>query len=139
MPANAPITGSGNQASAFARTLVGMSADEIRRLARLVRASDDVGWWEAVVAVDRQLRRAHLLRRAALAGRAATQAVLIGAGRNGMDTDPDVIAVARAADDAARALMAGGGALAEAMPLLAGWAEVGLLPVRVAMQARFSR
>jgi hypothetical protein len=130
MPTNPTRTDSVTEAFAFARAVLRMTGGDIRRLAASGRAGDDVAWWHAVVAVDHRLRRARLVRQGTMAGRAATQAVLIAASRSGLDLDADVIAVARAAADAARAVVAGGLRLRETDALLVPWAELGVLGER---------
>lgn len=93
---------------AFTHTLRTLSRDDIRRHATQVHATaDDVGWWHTTIEVDRRLRDARLSRRAAAAAHAARDVVLATATRAADEIDAEVIAVARAASDAARALVAG--------------------------------
>ena len=125
MAATVPTTVPAYEASVFAHAVLRLTADDLRRLTDRARNLDDVTWWHAVVAVDRRLRGAQLLRHATMAGRVATQAVLTAANRAGVDIDSDLLAIARAAGDAARAVVAGGQTLPEAQPLLALWADIG--------------
>jgi hypothetical protein len=130
MPTTAPSADPVGQAFAFAHRVLRLTADDLRSLSTLTPVGDDVAWWDAVGAIERRLRAAHLLREAAVAGRVATQAVFTVANRTGVDVDRDVVAVAHAAGDAARAVVAGGAAAADAQLLLAPWAALGLLPAR---------
>jgi hypothetical protein len=127
MPTTVPTTDPVSQALAFARSVLRMSADDVRHLTTLTPLSDDVAWWDAVAAIDHRLQAAHLLRQASIAARLATQAVFTVANRAGLAVDRHVVAVAHAAGDAARALVAGGRSLPKAQPLLAPWAAMGLL------------
>jgi hypothetical protein len=136
MPTTLRTTDSVSQAFAFAHRLLRMSADDIRRLSALTPVGDDVAWWDAVAGIEHRLRGAHLLRQAAVAGRVATQAVFTVANRAGVDVDRRVVAVAHAAGDAARALVAGGASVVEAQPLLAPWAAVGLVVERTPCRSR---
>ena len=95
--------------SAFTRSLRAMSPDEIRRHAtRLDATRDELAWWRSTIDVDRRLRETHLSLFAAAAARAARDAVFAAANRDahGIDTDV-VVAVSRAAGDAARCIVAG--------------------------------
>ncbi len=94
----------------FIRRLARLSAGQITGLAaRLwdVDPDDDVAWWRATIAVDGSLRRGHRSTRSATAASAAGRAVVAAARRAGLDpAAADVIVVAKAAGDAARALVA---------------------------------
>jgi hypothetical protein len=69
---------------------------------------DDMAWWHATMALERGLRRTHRLRRAATAARIASEAVFAAARRaRRQPDDPDILVVARAASEVARALVAG--------------------------------
>lgn len=95
--------------SAFTRSLRAMSPDDIRRHAtRLDATRDELAWWRSTIDVDRRLRDAHLSRLAAVAARAARDAVLAAANRDAHGIDADVIVtVSRAAAEAARGIVAG--------------------------------
>jgi hypothetical protein len=72
-------------------------------------ADGEVAWWRATMAVNAALRRQRRTREAGLAAHHASAAVLDAARLCGaMDEDRDTVtAVARAASDVARALVAG--------------------------------
>jgi hypothetical protein len=73
--------------------------------------SGELAWWHATVEVDRLVRLHHAGRRASLAASQAVAAVTASARAGGLDLkDHRVVAVARAAADAARALTAGAAA-----------------------------
>ena len=95
---------------ALTQTLRAMSTDDIRRQAmRLASTGDELGWWRSTIEVERRLHDSRLSRRGAAAASVARNAVLAAAGRDnaqGLDADM-VAAVARAAAEAARALVAG--------------------------------
>ena len=95
--------------SAFTRSLRAMSPDDIRRHAtRLDATHDELAWWRSTIDVERRLREAHLSLLAAAAARAARDAVLAAANRDAHGIDTDVIvAVSRAAAEAARGIIAG--------------------------------
>jgi hypothetical protein len=92
-----------------------MPAATIRQVGSLVReehrcAADEIAWWNATIRVDRLVHRQHQRHMAASAATTASRAVLHAASRCGLrPNDPDVIATARAASDAARAVVAGRG------------------------------
>ena len=89
-----------------------MPPADIRAIGRRVRAehrsaAEEAAWWQATARVDRSVRRLRLRCPAALSGTQAARAVKAAAARAGLSTvDPDVVATARAASDAARALVA---------------------------------
>jgi hypothetical protein len=120
------------QASDFTTRLTRLTAAEFTAIATALRAEHDtadseVAWWRATMAVNTTLRRQRRTREAGLAAHDASAAVL-DAGRNcgALDHDRDtVIAVARAASDVARAIVAGP---APGLPVLA--AEVLSSPFR---------
>jgi hypothetical protein len=97
-----------------------MSVEDIRRVGHLVRgehgsAADEIAWWSATARVERLVRRQQMRRAAAMAAAAASQAVKRAALSCELAlNDPDVVATARAASDAAGALVVGHGAVAEA-------------------------
>lgn len=97
-----------------------MPAGAIQQAGSLVRdehrsAADEITWWNATVRVDRLVRRQHQRHAAATAASTASRAVRQAASASGLTLDdPDVIATARAATDAARAVVAGGSARADA-------------------------
>ncbi len=86
-----------------------MSPDDIRRHAtRLEATHDELAWWRSTIDVDRRLREAHLSRLAGVAARAARDAVVAAAKRDAHGIDDDVVvAVSRAAAEAARGIVAG--------------------------------
>lgn len=90
--------------------LAQLSADEIASLAariRMVDHDDDVAWWRATITVNGSLRRSHHSIRSARAADAAARAVVSAGRRVGLDSAaPDVVVVATAAGDVARALVA---------------------------------
>lgn len=96
----------------FTERLAALSGTELRAVARTVRrelegVDREVAWWRATIELDATLRRQRRTREAGLVAHRASQAVLAAARRNGlMETDREaVIVVARAASDAARALL----------------------------------
>lgn len=100
-------------AAEFIDRLTALEADEIVAVAAHIRwghgtPEGEVAWWKAAIAVDATLRRHHLIRRAGLAAHEAAQAVLRSAHHAGADetSRDDVTAVARAASDTARAIVA---------------------------------
>lgn len=96
-----------------------LSAESIRETGWRLRhetltAADEVAWWSATARVGRQLRSQGRRLAAATAAGIAAQAVKHAALRAGLALDdPDVILVARAASDAATAVVADNGTLAE--------------------------
>lgn len=111
-------------AEAFRRLVGQLSGEEIRMIAAQLRAQvrDDVAWWHATLAVDRILRRSGRQRQAAMAARAAAEAAKAAAARAGLPPgDADVVAVARAAHQAVRALWALEAADCAAATLLEPW------------------
>jgi hypothetical protein len=97
-----------------------LSVEDIRRVGHLVRgvhrsAADEIAWWSATARVERLVRRQQMRRGAATAAAAASQAVKRAALSCSLPlNDPDVVATARAASDAAGALVVGCGAASEA-------------------------
>ncbi|TML93586.1 MAG: hypothetical protein E6G06_01760 [Actinobacteria bacterium] len=88
----------------FTHTLRTMAPDGVRRCAtRLQTTGGDLDGWQTIITVDRRLRDGHLSRRAATAARAARDVATVTDVADGIDAE--VIAVARAASDAARALV----------------------------------
>ncbi len=118
--------------SSFDTRLGGLTTADIGEIGNTLRsyhstAEGEVAWWRATISVDSVLRRHHLTRRAALAAHEASTVVLATARRAGMvDAERDTVtAVARAAADAARALVAEakvGLPTGEFEPLLGPWA-----------------
>ena len=116
--------------SEFAEALEALRAEDIARVAACLRADlasveGEVAWWRATIAVSGALRRTRRTREASVAAHRAACAV-VGAARSagiGEDRRDDVSQVARAAAEAARALVAddadGVGA-----PLLHAWQPV---------------
>lgn len=107
----------------FVEALTTMSETRIRGVAAAQAASaasaaDQLGWWEATLTIEHTLGAAHRCRSAAMAALRASQAVVAAAGGSGLSSsDPDVVAVARAAGGIARGLV-GGSAAAEATAFL---------------------
>jgi hypothetical protein len=122
--------------SEFIDRLAHLTALEICTLAASLHgerrsADDDLAWWRATVAVSVALRRAHRTRHASVVAHRAATAVVDAARRAGIDAShaDEVTAVARAAGDAARMLVAGDAEVvpdAVSAPLLHAWS--GLLP-----------
>lgn len=115
----------------FARRLQALTAEDIERVAAALHADLDtadgeVAWWRATIAVSGALRRAGSGRAAGLAAHRAVTAVLDAARAAGIDTTQRdaVTAVARAAAEAARGLVAEGVADAAREPLLHPWQQV---------------
>lgn len=102
-----------------------MDLDDIRRAGFLLRAerrtaADDISWWSATIRVEHVVRREHRRVAAARSAAAASRAVRDTAAQAGLEPDdPDVVAAARAASEAAGALAAGPTAAAEAAYFLA--------------------
>jgi hypothetical protein len=108
----AAIPGQGISAVRFARSLLQLSRSRLEHQAaglktRRASPEDDVAWWEATMAVNRALRRRGTGHEAAMAAHLASQAVLAAATQTGLALGADVTAVARAAGEVARALVAG--------------------------------
>jgi UDP-3-O-acyl-N-acetylglucosamine deacetylase len=100
-------------AEAFVRELALMEEPELRAVAELVRhdalsAEGELAWWRATTEVGAMLRSARCGRRAAVVAHDAVLAVRSAAERCGMLTAERelITAVARAAAEAARALVA---------------------------------
>lgn len=97
--------------SEFTRALEGMSAGDIHAVAAGLEAftqsaNDEVATWQAILCVDRALRRARRTREAACAAQRAARAVQCAATHAAMALpDDDVTRVARAASDVARGLL----------------------------------
>ena len=118
-------------AAEFATRLGHLSRHEIDEIARTLRAvlgsaEGEVAWWKATISVDKALR---LHGQARIAGRAAWEAahaVLESAEREGMlpERKDDVTAVARAASDVARGLVAGGSVSVVLADLVRIWRPV---------------
>jgi hypothetical protein len=99
----------------FLVRLAELTAEEIRHIAALRRedlgsAEGELTWWRATLTVSGALRRRHLTRPAGLAAHQASTAVMEAGQALGMAEDErdDLIAVARAAGEVARALVATG-------------------------------
>jgi hypothetical protein len=95
----------------FLHVLVGLSADDIARLAHRFHERDDrldvVGWWHPTRGLDLSVRRQHRSSTADGAPRAATRAVLRGSGSRWLaDAFARRVATVRSAAEAARALVA---------------------------------
>jgi hypothetical protein len=115
--------------------IAAMTADDIRRVAVGIddhhrSAADEVGWWQATLGIDRALRTSGRTREAGMAATNASKAVQAVARAGGLCLpDPAVTAVARAAGELARAIVAGDAAGAELRVLLDAWAGVVAVPV----------
>jgi hypothetical protein len=102
---------------AFTQRLHGLTAEDIERVASVLRADletvdGELTWWRATIEVTGALKREHRSRMAGLAAHRAATAVVDAARAAGIDDDEHrdrVTAVARAAAEAARALAAGVG------------------------------
>jgi hypothetical protein len=90
-----------------------LSAEDIRRAGLLMRgesrsAADEIEWWSATIRVGHVLRQQHRRLAAAQATSGANRAVKHAAQQAGLASDdPDVVATARSATDAAAAVVAG--------------------------------
>lgn len=115
---------------AFVELLSRLSAGDIRAVAAEIgahhcSAADDIAWWQATVQIDRALKAGGCTRTAAMAALAAAKAVQAAAAASGMSLpDDDVTAVARAAAEVARGLVAGDAARDATCALLACWGPV---------------
>jgi UDP-3-O-acyl-N-acetylglucosamine deacetylase len=97
----------------FVDELAHMSEHELRAVADLVRhdalsAEGELSWWRATSAVAASLKATRSGRHAATVAHHAVQSVMLAAERCGMLTEDrdQATAVARAAADAARAMVA---------------------------------
>ena len=114
----------------FTHAISRLTGDEIRRVAAGLQsahssAADEVVWWQATIAIDRVLRSNGRSRTAAMAAMGATQAVQSAAVADGIELpDPAVTAVARAAAEVARAIVAAPDADAQLGQLLTAWTPV---------------
>jgi hypothetical protein len=124
----------------FIRTLSHLSAQDLGGLAVGIRNShktdDEMAWWRATVALDRELRRQRRSVQSAQAARAATQAVFAAAIRARIhdaeaeaEAEADVTAVANSAREVARALVADD-AISDPDYFFRGWER--FLPVATA-------
>jgi hypothetical protein len=122
----------------FIRTLSHLSAQDLGGLAVGIRNShktdDEMAWWRATVALDRELRRQRRSVQSAQAARAATQAVFAAAVRARIhdaeaEAEADVTAVANSAREVARALVADD-AISDPDYFFRGWER--FLPVATA-------
>ena len=119
-------------AERFVHELAHMSEPELRAVADLVRhdalsAEGELSWWRATAEVAASLKASRSGRHAASVAHSAVQAVMLAADRCGMlDAERDrATAVARAAADAARAIVAD--------PACVGTTEVLVAPFRPAI------
>jgi hypothetical protein len=118
-------------AAEFANRLGHLSRHEIDEIACTLRmvlgsAEGEVAWWKATISVDKALRLHGQGRLAGRAAWAAAHAVLESAEREGMlpEGKDDVTAVARAASDVARGLVAGGSVAIALADLVRIWRPV---------------
>jgi hypothetical protein len=123
------------ECSRFVRRMHDLHPAELRRVAdRLVgqhaSAEGELAWWRATVAVGAALRAGRRGRAGSVAAHRASAAVLAGAAAAGLTSaDRDVTAVARAAGEVARLLVAGGGPVVgteRCRPLLTAFAGLGV-------------
>jgi hypothetical protein len=99
----------------FTQRLRGLKAEDIERIADAIRAELDsaegeVAWWRATLEVSGALKRSRCSREASLAAHRAASVVVEAAHAAGLDGEEhraNVTAVARAAGEAARLLVAG--------------------------------
>jgi len=116
--------------SEFVATIQTMTEDEVRRVAveletRSMSSADEVSWWRAHITIDRAIRDRRCSRSASLAATSAAQAVVhVAEDADVMLPDPAVTAVARAAADIARAIVAGASARDSLNYLLEAWHPV---------------
>ena len=116
----------------FCHRLEGLDEGDIAAIAAGLRddldsADAEVAWWRATIAITSELRRLHRTREASVAAHRVTAAVLASPGASTADRD-DVTAVARAAAEVARVLVAGDGLEVPASvrdPLLHPWQLAG--------------
>jgi hypothetical protein len=109
--------------------LSSLTAADIRSLAVDARRSVDtvdgeLAWWKATIVVTGELRRCHRTREAGLVAHQAVVTVHAAAAREGIDdAERDAVTlVARAAADAARALVAESAATRDhSAAVLTGW------------------
>jgi hypothetical protein len=118
-------------AAEFAHRLERLSRHDIDEVACALRAAlgsaeGEVAWWKATITVDKALRLRGQGRQAGRAAWAAAHAVLESAEREGMlpASKDEVTAVARAASDVARGLVAGGSVAAVMGDLVRIWRPV---------------
>lgn len=122
-------------ADEFAHRLHHLTADDIERVAMAVRAEvataeGELAWWRATIEVTEVLRRQHCSRQAGLAAHRAATAVVEAAravGYAGDEHRDEVTAVARAAAEAARLLVAeraGAGTVTGGQPLVHPWQRI---------------
>ena len=130
--ASIPVPRQAVSVARFAQALLDMDRPSIERQAARLTArtspDDDVAWWEATMDLNRALRHQRTGRQAAMAAHRASQAVLVAAGRTGLALSPDILAVARSAGEAARALVAGDMNITGAGYLTRGWEALLILP-----------
>jgi hypothetical protein len=115
---------------AFVQLLSRLSEGDIRAVAAEIgahhcSAADDIAWWQATLQIDRALKADGCTRTAAMAALAAAKAVQQAAATAGVALpDDDVTAVARAAAEVARGLVAGEAARQATATLLVCWRPV---------------
>lgn len=117
-------------ATEFTNRLRSLTGEEILDVAEHIRmrhesVDGDMAWWKATATVERRLRRQRAVRQSCRISHVASSVVREQAEAAGLATDArdDVICVARAAGDAARALASGVGGEAT-QELLAPWLRV---------------
>ena len=117
----------------FCDRLTGMTGEQLRAVARTIRAEFDsvegeLAWWKATVAIRCALRRQRRSRLAGLAAHDASSAVRTSADRAGLDDRDSVTLVARAASDVARGLVAGNDVADQIRVLEQPWSYALALP-----------
>jgi hypothetical protein len=126
------------QADEFIAGLAQMGPEDLREVAVSLRneaatVEGELTWWKATTSVAAALRASGRSRAAARAAHAAVVAVQTAGARSGLDSTEaqTVTVVARAAAEAARALVAEPTSVSGAGPLVAPF-EVVLAPLAVA-------
>ncbi len=119
------------EAQQLVQRLRRLDGEEILSLAATLRHHTDtpegeVAWWRASMSVGAALKAHHCTRHAAMAAHRAAEAVVSAAQRAGMDEThrDEVTLVARAAADAARALVLERDIPQECDAVLAPWLPV---------------
>ena len=118
---------------AFCDHLTGMTADQLRDVARTIRsefdsADGEVAWWRATVDIRCALRRQRRSRLASLAAHEATGAVRLSAERAGLEDRDAITLLARAASDVVRGMVAGESVAHQVRTLETPWDVVLALP-----------
>jgi hypothetical protein len=123
------------EAASFPLALERMTVDDVAAVARdldsmIGSVADEIATTRAVIQVEENLRRRRCRREAAVASQRAVRAVLAAAARDGFDTsDPDIVRVARAAGQYARALLVAGDVPRAVNRLATGFRHLDLQPI----------